>query len=91
MFACSVEDPHSWHTSGVKYDFISCLNVLDRCSHPLSMLRQISDNLQPGKLLILVMCSELALCSVVLFATIISKAISKQALLGLEKAELGFG
>ena len=37
----------SWHQRD-KYDLISCLNVLDRCDAPLSMLRQITDSLRPG-------------------------------------------
>jgi SAM-dependent methyltransferase len=30
------------------YDVVSCLNVLDRCSHPLSLLREIRLRLRPG-------------------------------------------
>jgi SAM-dependent methyltransferase len=29
------------------YDVVSCLNVLDRCSHPLSLLREIRRRLRP--------------------------------------------
>ena len=35
------------------YDVISCLNVLDRCDAPLSMLRQIHKKLINGGILIL--------------------------------------
>ena len=35
------------------YDIISCLNVLDRCDAPLSMLRQIHRKLKTGGVVIL--------------------------------------
>ncbi len=35
------------------YDLISCLNVLDRCDAPLSMLKQIHSKLSPGGHLLL--------------------------------------
>ena len=35
------------------YDIISCLNVLDRCDAPLSMLRQIHNRLTNGGILLL--------------------------------------
>jgi SAM-dependent methyltransferase len=34
------------------YEAISCLNVLDRCSHPMSLLRQLNTGLRPGGRLI---------------------------------------
>ncbi len=44
----------NWHHhGGCKYDFISCLNVLDRCDSPLSMLRQITENLRLGGVLVI--------------------------------------
>lgn len=36
-----------------KYDIITCLNVLDRCDNPLSMLRQITDKLCPDGVLVI--------------------------------------
>ena len=42
----SSQQPHS-------YDVISCLNVLDRCDAPLSMLRQIHSRLTSGGILLL--------------------------------------
>ncbi|CAH8468276.1 unnamed protein product [Dicrocoelium dendriticum] len=32
----------------LRYDVVSCLNVLDRCDKPLTMLRQIKSVLRPG-------------------------------------------
>lgn len=54
-FSCchSVEDVDKWHQKGQMYNVISCLNVLDRCDRPLSMLKQITDNLHPGGILII--------------------------------------
>ena len=43
----------SWHQGDTRYHFISCLNVLDRCDRPLSMLRQITDSLQVGGVLVI--------------------------------------
>ena len=49
----SVMDAQHWHQESYCYDIISCLNVLDRCDCPLTMLRHIHDRLQPGGLLVL--------------------------------------
>ncbi|OTF79811.1 methyltransferase-like protein 9-like protein [Euroglyphus maynei] len=35
-----------WHQHSVRFDMISCLNVLDRCDRPLEMLSQIRQCLQ---------------------------------------------
>lgn len=43
----------SWSTEPHTYDIISCLNVLDRCDAPLSMLRQIHAKLTNGGILLL--------------------------------------
>lgn len=32
---------------GRQYDVISCLNVIDRCENPLTLLRQIHASLKP--------------------------------------------
>ena len=43
----------TWHQQDISYDLISCLNVLDRCSAPLSMLKQMHGKLRPGGHLLL--------------------------------------
>ncbi|BFZ19469.1 hypothetical protein BsWGS_22509 [Bradybaena similaris] len=37
-----------WQTTGVKYDLVSCLNLLDRCDKPLTLLADIKASLKPG-------------------------------------------
>uniref|UniRef100_A0A668AAP5 Methyltransferase 9, His-X-His N1-histidine n=2 Tax=Myripristis murdjan TaxID=586833 RepID=A0A668AAP5_9TELE len=37
-----------WQQTGFQYDLISCLNLLDRCDHPLELLRGIRRSLVPG-------------------------------------------
>ncbi|XP_014668697.1 PREDICTED: methyltransferase-like protein 9 [Priapulus caudatus] len=43
-----------WHNGTQKYDLVSCLNLLDRCKQPATMLRNIKDALVPetGRLLL---------------------------------------
>ena len=36
-----------WHQNGLTYDLISCLNLLDRCDKPLTMLSQMKSCLKP--------------------------------------------
>lgn len=49
-----VLNANTWHRNEeCKYDLISCLNVLDRCDTPLSMLRHITDSLRPGGILLI--------------------------------------
>lgn len=50
---CRVLEIDKWHKQSNSYDIISCLNVLDRCDCPLSMLKQFRENLREGGLLIL--------------------------------------
>lgn len=38
----------TWHTENITYDLISCLNILDRCDRPLTLLDQLVDKLKPG-------------------------------------------
>ena len=38
-----------WHMKKQKYDVISCLNLLDRCDKPLTILRNIKKALNPVK------------------------------------------
>ncbi|XP_051878483.1 methyltransferase-like protein 9 [Pristis pectinata] len=38
-----------WQTTGFQYDVISCLNLLDRCDRPLTLLRDIRSALEPRK------------------------------------------
>ena len=42
----SVLDVESWH-EGRQFDFVSALNLLDRCAEPLSVLRQIKADYVP--------------------------------------------
>ena len=37
-----------WHSNGRHYDVISCLNLLDRCDRPLTLLRHVHASLRPG-------------------------------------------
>ena len=39
-------DVDGWGDGSHRFDTIACLNLLDRCSHPLTMLRQIKQALQ---------------------------------------------
>ena len=55
VYTFSVVDVGRWYNEPGMYDFISCLNVLDRCDSPLSMLRQIHGKLRPGGLFLLTM------------------------------------
>ena len=48
-----VLDAYKWHCEPYTYDIISCLNLLDRCDQPLSILRHIHSQLRPGGLLVL--------------------------------------
>lgn len=46
-------DVDTWYKDQCSYDLISCMNVLDRCERPLSMLERIKTKLKPnGKLLL---------------------------------------
>ena len=38
----------TWTESGVKFDVITCLNLLDRCDRPLTLLRELRTALKPG-------------------------------------------
>lgn len=42
-----------WSDGGPAYDLISCLNVLDRCDKPLTMLDQIKRSLRPNGVVLL--------------------------------------
>lgn len=43
---------NSGERSFLKFDAISCLNLLDRCDKPLSLIKQMKDALKPNGLLI---------------------------------------
>lgn len=45
---------NEWQQTGFKYDVISCLNLLDRCDDPLTLLRDIHESLVPktGRLIV---------------------------------------
>ncbi|RUS91785.1 hypothetical protein EGW08_000493 [Elysia chlorotica] len=49
-----VLDVDQWAESGLKFDVVSCLNLLDRCDKPMSLLAQIRKVLSPdtGRLLV---------------------------------------
>ncbi|XP_059834960.1 methyltransferase-like protein 9 [Hypanus sabinus] len=38
-----------WQNTGFQYDVVSCLNLLDRCDRPLTLLRDIRRVLEPRK------------------------------------------
>jgi len=44
----SVFEVENWANTEYSYDLISCLNLLDRCDRPLTLLRQIKAKLRPG-------------------------------------------
>ena len=56
----SVLDAATWHDSASHYDVITCLNVLDRCDRPLTLLRQMRRALRPGGLLVVALVLPLA-------------------------------
>jgi 2-polyprenyl-3-methyl-5-hydroxy-6-metoxy-1,4-benzoquinol methylase len=41
-------DAETWPSAGIKFDVITCLNLLDRCDRPLSLLRDLRASLKPG-------------------------------------------
>lgn len=47
LMFCSITDADMWDKADIQYDVISCLNVLDRCSHPIDLLMKIKQRLVP--------------------------------------------
>ncbi|GFR85344.1 methyltransferase-like protein 9 [Elysia marginata] len=49
-----VLDVDQWSESGLEFDVVSCLNLLDRCDKPMTLLAQIKKVLRPdtGRLLV---------------------------------------
>ncbi|GFN85992.1 methyltransferase-like protein 9 [Plakobranchus ocellatus] len=49
-----VLDVDRWSETDIRFDLVSCLNLLDRCDKPMSLLAQIKTVLQPstGRLLV---------------------------------------
>lgn len=48
-----IVDLDVWYKTNVKFDVISCLNLLDRCDTPLELLQQIKSALAPdGRVLL---------------------------------------
>ncbi|XP_069701321.1 protein-L-histidine N-pros-methyltransferase [Periplaneta americana] len=41
-------DVESWSEAGITFDVITCLNLLDRCDRPLTLLRELRAALSPG-------------------------------------------
>ena len=48
FFNPSVLDVDQWSESGLQFDLVSCLNLLDRCDKPMSLLAQMKTALRPG-------------------------------------------
>lgn len=40
---------NEWQNTGFQYDVISCLNLLDRCDQPLTVLKDIRSVLEPTR------------------------------------------
>lgn len=47
-FCCRLLDVEMWPEAGIKFDVITCLNLLDRCDRPLSLLQELKASLNPG-------------------------------------------
>lgn len=47
-FCCRLLDVETWTGAGIKFDVITCLNLLDRCDRPLSLLHELKASLSPG-------------------------------------------
>ncbi|XP_043229123.1 protein-L-histidine N-pros-methyltransferase-like [Amphibalanus amphitrite] len=56
----SVLDVATWHESETLYDVVTCLNVLDRCDRPLTLLRQMRRVLRPDGLLVVALVLPLS-------------------------------
>lgn len=41
-------EPNTWTSSGLQPDVISCLNLLDRCEKPLTLLHNLHHTVKPG-------------------------------------------
>ena len=51
----------------LKYDAISCLNLLDRCDEPVTLIRKIKNALTPNGLLIVALVLPFKPCETILF------------------------
>ncbi|RWS26118.1 methyltransferase-like protein 9 isoform X3 [Leptotrombidium deliense] len=49
----SVLDAYHWHKESMNFDLICCLNLLDRCDRPLTMLQRIRSKLKPNGIVLL--------------------------------------
>lgn len=49
-------DESEWMNADLKFDVVACLNLLDRCDKPLTLLTDVKHTLQPvtGRLLVAV-------------------------------------
>lgn len=56
----SVLPVDQWHEPGLDFDLISCLNLLDRCDKPVTMLRQMLARLKPSGRIILALVLPLS-------------------------------
>ena len=48
-----VLDIDAWTEPGVEYDVIACLNLLDRCDKPVTMLHQMKSKLKPNGVILM--------------------------------------
>ena len=72
-----VLDVETWDSCGHLYDIISCLNVLDRCDKPLSLLRSIYNSLSPGGYVLLAV--------VLPFDPFVEKGVHRHVIQGCEQ------
>uniref|UniRef100_A0A8C5LG67 Methyltransferase like 9 n=1 Tax=Jaculus jaculus TaxID=51337 RepID=A0A8C5LG67_JACJA len=49
LIFCRVLGINEWQNTGFQYDVISCLNLLDRCDQPLTLLKDIRSVLEPTR------------------------------------------
>jgi len=56
----SVSDVSTWHRTDSRYDVIACLNLLDRCDRPLTLLQQMRAVLLPEGLLVVALVLPLS-------------------------------
>ncbi|XP_067130666.1 protein-L-histidine N-pros-methyltransferase isoform X2 [Centruroides vittatus] len=71
-------DVNKWAEESKKYDVVSCLNLLDRCDKPITLLNQIKSKLKPttGRLIIALVLPLSQYVEVVDCITLLSVATS---------------
>ncbi len=79
----SVLEIDSWHADDErKFDFVACLNLLDRCAEPLTVLDQIKSSLKPGSDAFVIVALVLPVKPYVEFDTADHKPIQKMGVIG---------